>query len=744
MTDKPWRLSDLARTDGQFQAAADHQVAINLRLALLLLMPMLLIILCTNLTVIERSMLLEIELTIVGVVGLLLVAYLLLARGYIADRYANAWGFLVICLLLIIPTVHMAHLVAMRQSTNFIIIVFAAGCILLSRSWLLAACAAAAASWSVLMWLYQPGSNWPHYAMGLALASALSFALQTMHLYHLRRSEFFREELAAGMAALQESEARYRGLIESQHDLIARVGTDASFHYVNDALCRCFGFSREALLTMDITGLIHAEDLAAVIEQGRAMTEPPHRARLTHRAHTPGGIRWFEWEASAIRNSDGSVTEVQGIGRDITDRVRAEMAANDREEYLRCVTEISRALLEAELPDDVLPEVVHRLRVVSGADRCYLYDIQPTPEGDRVAWPRTEDCAAGVDPHSRNPEVPGARLYAEGLGTWADVLEANGVIQVDRDQLTGLPQDLLTRQQVERMLMLPLQVHGEWRAVIGFDACRGDLCWSPQHVGLLQTAAYVISAALARAETERLVEQQRIQMIEQSKRASLWMMGSGLAHEINNPLAIISGAAEGISEAVTRTPPPVPVLKDLADRIARHVLRIAHIVRGLRTLTRDASQDPFEIQSIQGALDDALELCQVRFEKRGIQLDILIGEGDFAIACRPTQIAQVFLNLLNNAFDAVIDANDKWVRVTLEADADAITLAVSDSGYGIPAEVAATLFEPFQTSKPVGQGMGVGLSISKAIVENHGGNIALDAAAPHTRFVVRLPRNHDV
>ncbi len=730
----------LFRLEPRFKAAADHHVAVNLRISLLVLLAILALIFCTNFATVEPIRLLPIEATILVVMVYVGITYRVLTHHCIPEHHANAMGFSVVCALLLIPTVHMALVDAMRQSTNYVLIVFAAGCILLSPRWLLAAALVSLGSWGIVVWAVQPDTSWPHYAMSIVLATALSFALQIIHLYHLQNSERLREELAAGMEALQESEARYRGLIESQHDLIVRVGTDAQFRYVNDALCRRFGIPRDVLLRMDIRSLIHPADLQSVVEQGRAMIDPPHRIRMTHRAQTPEGIRWIEWEASAIRNNDGTVTELQGIGRDVTDRVSAEMAASDREEYLRCVTEISRALLEADLPDGVLPEVIHRLREVSGADRCYLYDIAPTPEGDRVAWPRTEDCAEGIAPHSSNPEVPGARLYAEGLGEWADILAANGVIQVEQTSLSGLAQELLSVQRVERMLMLPLQVHGEWRAIIGFDACRPDLCWSPQHVGLLKTAAYVIGAALARAETERLVEQQRSQMIEQSKRASLWMMGSGLAHEINNPLAIISGAAEGISEAVTRTPPPVPVLQDLADRIARHVRRIAHIVRGLRTLTRDASQDPFETVPLPSTLDDALELCQTRFEKRGIRLDLHIGEGDLAIACRPTQIAQVFLNLLNNAFDAVIDASDRWVRVTLDAEADWVTLSVSDSGFGIPAEVAATLFEPFQTTKPVGRGMGVGLSISKAIVENHAGHIALDTAAPHTRFVVRLPR----
>lgn len=738
MRNRRW---DIGRLEQRFRASADHQVAVNLRISLFVLMPILVLILISNVFVVERAVLPIVETTIAGAILIMIVAYHALARGRVPEQHANALGFAVVCIVLVIPTVHMSFTEAMRQTLNFVLIIFAAGCILLSRRWLLAAACVTIGAWASVVWAVQPGRFWPHYAMSIGLASALSFALQTLHRFHLRNNERLREELASGLAALQESEARYRGLIESQHDLIVRVGTDTRFRYVNDALCQRFGIDRDSLLGMDITALVHPDDLPGLIAQGRSMTEPPHRVRLTHRANTPAGICWLEWEACAIRNADGSVTEVQGIGRDVTDRVTAELAAADREEYLRCVTEISRALLEADAPDQVLPEVIRRLRVVSGADRCYLYTIESAPDGERRAWPRTENCAPGIDPHSSNPAVPGVRLQAAGLGQWADILAGNGIIQVDQADLTGLPQALLATQRVERVLMLPLQIHGTWQGIIGFDACHADLCWSEQHVSLLKTAAYVIGAAIAREETERLVELQRIQMIEQSKRASLWMMGSGLAHEINNPLAIISGAAEGIAEAVTRDPAPVPILQDLADRISRHVRRIAHIVRGLRTLTRDASQDPFETQPLRRALDEALELCQSRFQNRGIQLEIHGAEDNDLLECRPTQIAQVFLNLLNNAFDAVIDASEKWVRVNVTGDAQSVTFDVTDSGFGIAPDAALRIFEPFHTTKAVGQGMGVGLSISKAIVENHGGSIVLDTTAPHTRFVVCLPRH---
>jgi C4-dicarboxylate-specific signal transduction histidine kinase len=101
----------------------------------------------------------------------------------------------------------------------------------------------------------------------------------------------------------------------------------------------------------------------------------------------------------------------------------------------------------------------------------------------------------------------------------------------------------------------------------------------------------------------------------------------------------------------------------------------------------------------------------------------------------------VIVNLLNNAFDAARDSNEKWIRLDASDGLDhTIQIAIEDSGSGVPAEIEASMYRPFFTTKPVGVGTGLGLSISRVIVESHGGTLDLDRSAPHTRFRVILPR----
>ena len=110
------------------------------------------------------------------------------------------------------------------------------------------------------------------------------------------------------------------------------------------------------------------------------------------------------------------------------------------------------------------------------------------------------------------------------------------------------------------------------------------------------------------------------------------------------------------------------------------------------------------------------------------------------VLCRGTQIAQVLLNLLSNAYDAVENQDQRWVRITVSTrDAD-VHIAVLDSGPGVPPEIAERIMEPFYTTKGIGRGTGLGLSLSEGIAAAHGGHLGLDAGARPTRFVLTLKR----
>jgi PAS domain S-box-containing protein len=238
---------------------------------------------------------------------------------------------------------------------------------------------------------------------------------------------------------------------------------------------------------------------------------------------------------------------------------------------------------------------------------------------------------------------------------------------------------------------------------------------------------------------DKIIKEQQVKIIASAKMSSLGEMAGGIAHEINNPLAIIALSANQISEALRHKPENQDLIRESLERIGATVLRIGKIVKGLRTFSRSGENDPFEPCSLEQIIGDTLELCTERFSSHGIELRVKPAFKERA-DCRAVQISQVLLNLLNNAFDAVKDKNNPWVELEVTDEGEDLLFSVTDSGTGIRPEVAAKIMDPFFTTKEVGEGTGLGLSIAKGIVEDHGGTLQLDQDSPHTRFCFRLPK----
>lgn len=243
--------------------------------------------------------------------------------------------------------------------------------------------------------------------------------------------------------------------------------------------------------------------------------------------------------------------------------------------------------------------------------------------------------------------------------------------------------------------------------------------------------------------SKKLLEEQRAQMVAASKLSSLGQMSAGIAHEINNPLAIIHGEAAVLREFAAQRKLNSALVVKAAEKIEATALRISKIIKSLKFFAREGERDPLQAADLAQILEETAEFCRERFKSHGVDFRLSIGPGNMALQCRSVQISQVIVNLLNNSFDAV-EIQDpgtaRWIEAGVEDRGDWLELSVSDSGPGIPEPLHGQIMLPFFTTKDVGKGTGLGLSVSSGIVESHHGTLRLDAKAPHTRFVVRLPR----
>jgi len=248
-------------------------------------------------------------------------------------------------------------------------------------------------------------------------------------------------------------------------------------------------------------------------------------------------------------------------------------------------------------------------------------------------------------------------------------------------------------------------------------------------------AGSVVFASIDRAAEARLLKA-RAQATQSARLVALGEMSSGIAHEIRNPLAAIHLAATQIAEH----PADAAQVAQLGERIQRVVMRASHIIENLRLFARDASHDPFVAAPVERIVADTLELCAKRLTEAGVALTVVPIPSDLVVECRPVQLSQVLVNLLGNAYDAVATASERWVHIEVKCDDARLEIAVTDSGPGIPAAVRLHMFEPFFTTKAPDRGTGLGLSLSRGLVEAHHGTLELDSASAHTRFVMRIPR----
>lgn len=243
-----------------------------------------------------------------------------------------------------------------------------------------------------------------------------------------------------------------------------------------------------------------------------------------------------------------------------------------------------------------------------------------------------------------------------------------------------------------------------------------------------------------RKRMEKEIELNRVQAVSSARLSAIGLMAGSIAHEINNPLAIIHASASDLLELADAQSVSLDTLQAAGARIKKTADRIARIVNSLRQISREGTADPFQRASVADIVRQALDLCSERFRVNSIRLDLSPVDPTLFICCREVQIAQVLLNLLQNAFDAAADLpSDRWVHLGVSAQNHSVVFSVSDNGPGVPPEIKSRIMEPFFTTKPVGKGTGLGLSLSRTIVEEHGGQLKLDDSSTNTTFSFSIP-----
>jgi PAS domain S-box-containing protein len=479
-------------------------------------------------------------------------------------------------------------------------------------------------------------------------------------------------------------------LLNHAHDAIIVRDLNYKITFWNRGAADTYGWTSEEVLGRDIRDIIptkYPTPYQAI--EAKLETQESWEGELEHKTRD-GQTLVMASRCSLLRDPQNKPWAILQVNRDVTARNRARERTRSLSERLSLATQMASIGI-------------------------WDWDLR----SDSVTWDQTMYDMFGV-PNTTPISYAG----------WAR---------------TVFPDDLPT---TEALVKNALKTRKQYRAEFRILRPDGQLRHIAAAAGVVADEKGVVIRMVGTAvditERKRMeaeIEAGREQMVASARLSALGMMAGGIAHEINNPLSIIHALASDLVEIIEEEgAAQTPVVLRNSIRIRETADRIARIVKSLRLIAREGSRDRFHSVSVRKILEETLEICQERFRAHSVKLLLPKETPELLVSCREVQIAQVLLNLLQNAFDAVTGhPGERWIHVEVTSRDKSVEISVTDSGPGIAPELRSRIMEPFFTTKAVGKGTGLGLSLSKTIAEEHGGRLVYSQHHGYTRFSLELP-----
>ncbi|PMY45473.1 MULTISPECIES: PAS domain-containing sensor histidine kinase [Pseudomonas] len=499
-----------------------------------------------------------------------------------------------------------------------------------------------------------------------------------------------REATAQILAERESATARrlYRLITENTTDLISRHTPDGTFLDASPASWTLLGYWPEELRGRLARSLFHSQDLAGLTQRARDALEQDGYHTMTYRIrHRDGHYLWFETACRAIRETyTGAVVEVVAVSRDITSRVQAE-------ENKRRLAEV----VEAN-PDPVL-------FIQPGGAVTYLNPAARRTLGLEAGQPMP-DLASILTPEVLHSLQREGWHRAEHSGRWS--IEAR--LQPPAGG-ASVP--------VSLMLLAHRAASGErFYSLVAHDQSERELREAQQrhHQDEL-------------AHTARLV--------------TLGELASGIAHEINQPLAAVvnyANASQRYLQALDTQPEAARKVAQGLERIAEQATHAAEVIKRLRAFLRKGGR---RVQALDLAevARETVRLCAWEAQACQVTIELRLADNLPPVYADRILLEQVLLNLLRNAIEANREVHpQQGSQIVLGAQATSeggVEVSVSDQGPGVSAEQLAQLFTPFYTSKA--NGLGLGLSMSRSIVEGFGGDLQAQPQSRGLKMCCHLP-----
>ena len=517
------------------------------------------------------------------------------------------------------------------------------------------------------------------------------------------------------MTARQMAEEKYRMLFEQAQEGVFVATLDGDLLDCNDAFVTMLGYgSRDELMALDVGSVMNA--VPEEREAFRKEIEAHNYVRnfeITAR-RKDGTLLTVAESCFATRDSDGQIERYQVFVLDITEKKRSEDEMRRRNRELNALNAMAVIATQSFDLDEILNLTLRQVISLFGAETGSVY-LAAEPAGTyrrRAGWgPRSE---ARV----RMAEV----VFPEGLG---DLVMRSRAEVVTQDFLPHLPPVVVEFVCADRLpywIWVVLWSKDKPIGIMGI-ASKEDRHYSSNDENLLVAISRQLATTIEKVqlyeETCRAYEDLRRtqeQLLQSEKMSAVGQLISGVAHELNNPLTAILGYAQLLEGA------------DLDHRSADYVRKLFkqaqrthRVVQNLLSFARQRKPQKQEVD-LRKVLEEALTLREYDLKVNNVSLERDIPENLPSVVGDPHQLEQVFLNIVNNALDAIVEASGSGVLKVRVFQKDAyVCVEFDDSGPGI--KDPSRIFDPFYTTKSIGKGTGLGLSICYGIVKEHGGEI---------------------
>jgi len=535
----------------------------------------------------------------------------------------------------------------------------------------------------------------------------------------------------------KKAEEKYRTLVASVQEGVFIATANGRFLDFNDALMRITGHEdRDELLNVDIGQQLYVnaaeyERLKKLLNEHGAVNDFEFDIR-----RRDGEVRTVSESSTAVRDSAGNVIAYQGFLLDVSERRRAEHQIRRRNRELVVLNSIAETLsYTLDLNESVHRTLCQMLELFElDASSLYLFDKDDVTIR-RVAAVGHRSEYAKSSPVMTLP----AGLIQQLRSTHATFLSMQGL------PLPPLAREMQRKEGIESAYMVLLWAKDKiiGGLVVGSRKARE---FSVADISLLTAVGSQVASAVDHSrlyeETRRAYEDLRRtqqQLVHSEKLAAVGQLISGVAHELNNPLTAILGYSQLLSSSGEVGPQGL----GYSEKLYKQAQRTHRIVQNLLSFARQHKPERVPVR-LNAILEDTLALRDYDLRMSQIRVHLDLASELPQVPADPHQLQQVFLNLINNAVDAILEAGsegDLWVHTGTEGGKAVVELRDSGPGVKEPSRV----FDPFYTTKPVGKGTGLGLSICYGIIIEHGGSIQVrNAPERGAVFRIELPLPSDV